>query len=263
VVVDGAQVVQLEPPWEGADPGIPRASRRGLLVTPLYDLLSEKYEQARLLEDELEMLALLAQDPALRFRGEILLSVHRELPFHVLRPVLYTAGQAQYSDLQLVVRNPWMDSSASIEATLPAIVLPGEPDTDGEPPLQLTIAIGERGLYLSGVDELLYPDGRQSEGPGAPPALPCLSGEDCQGTEDYDWAGLNRVLGQVKDAHPELDEVLVVPGSQAPYELLVRVLDYARWGPFLPMGADEAAWQAWTAQRRELFPHEIIAGGSR
>ena len=81
--------------------------------------------------------------------------------------------------------------------------------------------------------------------------------------DDYDWEGLNHLMNQVKDAYPEHVEIWVVPSWEVPYDVIARTVDYARWGPFLPMDAELDTWQAWTDGRRELFPHSSVGGGAQ
>jgi len=83
-------------------------------------------------------------------------------------------------------------------------------------------------------------DGIPAGGEGL--ALPC--GGDC-GPDDYDYAGLTAALTVVKHAHPHAENLILVPSSRAPYEVIIGAMDAAR--------ADGA---------RALFPYVVIAGGA-
>jgi hypothetical protein len=87
----------LEAPWDLPlqDGRFPEAQRRGMLADPLYDALLERAEAwKRQAEGDLS--------EAHGFRGEIWLLVDRGVAFEDLRVVMYTAGQAQYSEFRIV-----------------------------------------------------------------------------------------------------------------------------------------------------------------
>lgn len=69
---------------------------KGQLVSPLYDRLVDKAEQAKSLGERMG-------GGDFDFKGEILLQVDKEMPFSVVRRVMYTAGQAQFSNFRFVV----------------------------------------------------------------------------------------------------------------------------------------------------------------
>ncbi len=73
----------------------PEDQRKGQLAMPLYDALLERAEAWK---DEGERMLIEERD----FRGELWLLVDREIDFEALRPLMYSAGQAQYSEFQLV-----------------------------------------------------------------------------------------------------------------------------------------------------------------
>ena len=62
----------------------------------LYEVLYEKAEQA-------EALGARSNNPDLAFKGRILLQVDKEMPYSVLRSVMYTAGQAKFGEFKFVV----------------------------------------------------------------------------------------------------------------------------------------------------------------
>jgi hypothetical protein len=68
---------------------------KGILAVPLYDALQERAEAWK---DQGELMIIEDHD----FRGELWLLVERRVDFEALRSVMYSAGQAQYSDFRLV-----------------------------------------------------------------------------------------------------------------------------------------------------------------
>ena len=242
---------------------VPDEQKRGFLITPLYDRLFEKAEGDKALAEVHETLAVLTQRDDHGFQGELLVSVDRDVPFSIVREVLYTAGQAQYGSFLFVTRNPWEDALKTIESSLPAI----GPPRDGyeeRPPLLLSLTISDEGLGVLGADAVLYPDGQPDSGADEPiPTVACKSGGRCTGLDDYDWQELNRLLARIKDEFPDDLRIILVPEPGIPFEVIVRALDHARWGPHLPLDAELGAWQHWKSLRRELFPLSTLAGGAR
>jgi hypothetical protein len=266
VVVDGVQVLSLS--TELGEDGesmlvVPDDEKRGMMITALYDRLREKYEHEQLGAEARETLAVLTQRRDVARQGELLLSIDKDTPFAVVREVLYTAGQAQFGTFLFVTHNPWEDAQRTIESTLPMIGPPSAMDYDERPPLNLSLLVSDRGLSVMGADAVLFPEGAADTGDDGPVlSVPCISGGACVGLDDYDWAALSEQLGKVKDEYPDDLQVIVVPESDIPYEVIVRVLDHARWAPYLPVDAEQGAWEYWKSVRRELFPFSILAGGA-
>jgi biopolymer transport protein ExbD len=101
VVVDGVEVLRLTETADEENPGdmwvtVPDDEKKGQLITRLYDRLLEKAEDAKQLAD------MTASDEH-EFKGRILLQCDKNLPFAVIREVMYTAGQAQFSEFRFVV----------------------------------------------------------------------------------------------------------------------------------------------------------------
>ena len=101
IVVDGVPVLNLTVKPDEDNPGIempavPDDEKRGQSITKLYDRLVEKAQTAK------EMAERSANDD-FDFKGRILLQVDRQMPFSVLREVMYTAGQAQFGEFKFVV----------------------------------------------------------------------------------------------------------------------------------------------------------------
>jgi len=68
--------------------------KRGTMITPLYDVLQEKADDAK---------ALAARNPNQPFKGRLLIQCDKDIPFSLLREVMYTAGQAQFGEFKFVV----------------------------------------------------------------------------------------------------------------------------------------------------------------
>jgi len=264
VVVDGVQVVRLETVVDDHGESVravPDDEKRGTMIPALYDRLLEKYENEKLLADARQTLSVLTQRPELARTGELLISVDVDAPFSVVREVLYTAGQAQFGTFLFATHNPWHDATRTIESTLPRIGPPTAMDEDSETPLMLSIVVSDRGLGVMGADAVLYPDG-PPDSDELVPTVPCVGGGVCTGIDDYDWVELSGILGRIKDDYPYDYGVIVVPESDVPWDIVVRVLDHARWAPHIDMDAEPGAWEAWCSARSELFPFSILAGGA-
>jgi len=101
VVVDGVEVLRLTTVPDDQNPGeelvaVPEDEKKGQLITRLYDRLLEKAEDAKQLAD-------MTKSADHEFKGRILMQCDKTLPFAVIRAVMYTAGQAQFSEFRFVV----------------------------------------------------------------------------------------------------------------------------------------------------------------
>jgi biopolymer transport protein ExbD len=83
--VDGEVLVTDLAPYEQAD---------DLLVPPLYSALKTQ-------ADRLKKVA--AQNPNVVFTGEIIIQSDKDVPFRLLKKVIYTAGQAEYVNQSMAV----------------------------------------------------------------------------------------------------------------------------------------------------------------
>lgn len=150
-------------------------------------------------------------------------------------------------------------SLAVIDSTLPAIG-PPQPveEQDDDPPLMLSVAVTDQGLTIMGADAVLNPEGGgEAAAPADPtaenePTIPCKE-RPCAGVESYDYAELVRLLALIKDEYPDDENVILVPESRIPYEVLVRVMDAAR---------EDAGNRGPDGTSRVLFPFVVIAGGA-
>ena len=139
-------------------------------------------------------------------------------------------------------------SLAAIDSTLPAIGQPPEQtDKDPDEPLNLSVAITDQGYTVMGSDATLRPEGEQK---GA--TIPC-SKSGCPSPDTYDTKELNRLLVQIKDNWEDEQNVILVPESQVPYEVLVVTMDATRADPDTKV----------EGVARELFPFVVIAGGAQ
>lgn len=65
----------------------------GFLLRPLYDDLKDKADKALFIQKN---------NTTFVFEGKILLQMHKEIPFDLLRKVMYSAGQAKYSEFKFM-----------------------------------------------------------------------------------------------------------------------------------------------------------------
>ena len=136
-------------------------------------------------------------------------------------------------------------SIAVIDSTLPAIGKPTETtDEPQEEKLNLSVAITDKGYTILGASGVLG----NAKGEGA--TVPCLR-DGCPSAEAYDQAKLTEMLGQIKDEFSEEKNVILVPESNIPYEVLIATMDATREDPETKENG----------KPRELFPFVVIAGG--
>jgi len=101
IVVDGVPVLNLDKVPDEENPGqnlatVPEDEKRGQVITKLYDRLLEKAESSKALGER-------SGSTEHEFKGRILMQVDRNMPFAVVREVMYTAGQAQFGEFRFVV----------------------------------------------------------------------------------------------------------------------------------------------------------------
>ena len=97
LVVDGVHVLNLERKAEGdGSVVVPEDELKGQLISSLHDRLLEKAEAAKSLGEQ-------TGKDDFEFKGEILMQIHKDMPFSVVRQVMYTAGQAQFGKFRFVV----------------------------------------------------------------------------------------------------------------------------------------------------------------
>jgi len=140
-------------------------------------------------------------------------------------------------------------SIAVIDSTLPAIGKPTEAQPDDEEKLNLSVAITDKGYSVLGASGVLG----NPDGDGA--TVPCLR-DGCPGVDAYDVSKLTEMLGQIKDEYPDEENVILIPESNVPYEVLIATMDAARENPDVKVTVNGVSDVA-----RPLFPFVVIAGG--
>ena len=101
IVVDGVPVLSLEKAPDPDNPGqsrlqIPEDQKNGQLIDALLDELSKKADTAKNIGAQ-------SGSSEHEFKGRLLIQCDKTLPFEILRQVMYTAGQAQFSEFKFVV----------------------------------------------------------------------------------------------------------------------------------------------------------------
>lgn len=143
-------------------------------------------------------------------------------------------------------------SLAAIDSTLPAIGQPPEAtDEEPKPTLSLSIGITADGFRVIGGDERLKGGDKGEDGKDKGLPIPCKK-PGCPSPEAYDSDKLNELLADLKDAWPDEENVILVPESEIPYEVLILTMDAARNDP--NKNGDDG-------RPRDLFPYVVIAGG--
>ncbi len=100
ILVDGEPVLTLETAADATTGQpviqVPAGAKRGAKISDLYDRLLSKAETAKALGER-------TGSADFQFKGQLLLQCDRNLPYTVVREVMYTAGQAQFSEFRFVV----------------------------------------------------------------------------------------------------------------------------------------------------------------
>ncbi len=187
------------------------AKRKGQLITDLYDGMLELAESAKRFAER-------TGSSEHEFRGRVLLVVDRDVPFETVRMVMYTAGQAQFSEFSFLVREPSPEGEPVIEtaAQVPSLRSSEEQSvedmlalaTRGGP--QLTVLVGEGG------HELHYAEGSgrgmliRTRGIATGDAAADLFEDGGAMVQDLDAA-----LAQVSSGEPTEPEETTEPGQPA------------------------------------------------
>ncbi|NOZ85826.1 MAG: hypothetical protein GXP49_06120 [Deltaproteobacteria bacterium] len=92
IMVDNNAVVEVR---DGkVDASAKRDGEHSYFITPLYDALFDKAENAR---------NVAKYNPDVEFKGRLTVIADEETPFRLLSEVMYTAGQAEYSQYKFAV----------------------------------------------------------------------------------------------------------------------------------------------------------------
>lgn len=125
-------------------------------------------------------------------------------------------------------------TKAVVPTTLPAICGGCMADCGGDaPPLNLTVAITDDGLWVRGESQVLGEDGVE---------IDCTVQGCPRGT--WDTAALGALLDDVSREHPDSQDAILVPASEVTTDTLVAVMDAVR-GP----------------DAHPRFPFVVLAGG--
>ena len=93
IVVDGRSTVNLRPDGT-VDPSQKQGGGTGFLITPLHNVMTQHRDR----------LKLIAQMNAARpFTGTVQIICDKRIPFRTLSEVIYTLGQAEFSNMHFVV----------------------------------------------------------------------------------------------------------------------------------------------------------------
>ncbi len=239
VRVDRLKVLDLQ---GGLVPAtVKKGGATSLMVTPLFDALSEQVERQK-------QLAVLG---AGRFKGEVLLVADRKTPYRLLCEVLYTAAQAELGTPAIAVRSldHGGDEARMAPLFLPRMGIPREDMPPEELPLNLAVGLSERGYTVHAAGAELAGD----------PAAPLK-----------DLPALYARLAQIKDKHPDEQTLTFYADDKLPLQRLVRAMGVVR----LRLERDhyESAEELLSARPRfdarhprlpmELFPDVTLAVGS-
>jgi biopolymer transport protein ExbD len=102
--------ISLEPYGDPDNPGktlykIADDQKQGLFIPSLFQALDDKRRMAKEFSDAADALAKKSKKGSadMGFEGRILLQIDKDIPFQVLRDIMFTAGQAQYAEFEFVV----------------------------------------------------------------------------------------------------------------------------------------------------------------
>lgn len=191
---DGSGLVRLTDGRISADDK--QGGETGFLVRPLYDKL-------RLSGHEEERLGL---------------EVHAAIPFRTLAEVIYSAGQAERSDLELLVRQ--RGQLRALQTSLPTFrSLAGSgsvgEDSWEEESLNLSVTITAEGTIVAGSGGKLGP-GCETVASGRVISVPW--------TSEPDWTALSACLRKVKTQFPDEASVIVSADPDTPVAQLAQAI---------------------------------------
>jgi biopolymer transport protein ExbD len=102
IMIDSEPVVQFQGDWNEAKFELPPESTENALggrILPVYDILKRKKE-------EFDTLASRSENPAeamKKWTGELLVQADKDVPYDIIRRVMFTAGVAGYKQFRLTV----------------------------------------------------------------------------------------------------------------------------------------------------------------
>ena len=111
-----------------------------------------------------------------------------------------------------------------------------KPPEDEKPPLNLTIAVTQKGFTIAGTGAVL--GGQEAGGDAAGPTIPKTP------AGEYDYKALTAKLSEIKDAFPDETKVILSADQDIKYEIIVNVMDASREN-----------------EGRLLFPDVVLSAG--
>lgn len=145
-------------------------------------------------------------------------------------------------------------SLAVIDTTLPAIseAVPTDEEPEEDKKLKLKVIISEAGFTVDGAETILT----EEEGENGR-VIPCTT-DGCPSADSYDVRGLaerlSKVKDEIEDTERDTPDVILVPGSSVPYEVIVYAMDATRDDNY-------AREKDAKGPARDLFPNVVLAGG--
>jgi biopolymer transport protein ExbD len=92
ILVDNRRVMGLR---NGTvDPSQKQGGANGFLITPLHSVMTQQRDRLKLIAE---------RNPSRPFRGAVQIIADRRTPFRTLSEVIYTMGQAEFSELHFIV----------------------------------------------------------------------------------------------------------------------------------------------------------------
>lgn len=110
-----------------------------------------------------------------------------------------------------------------------------KPPEDDKPPLNLTVAVTDKGFTVAGTGAVL---GGQEGTEEAGPTVPKGPGGE------YDYEALTAKLAEIKDAFPDETKVILNAEPDIKYEIIINVMDASR-----------------ETEGRLLFPDVVLSAG--
>ncbi|MCB9595929.1 MAG: biopolymer transporter ExbD [Sandaracinaceae bacterium] len=93
IVVDGRPTVELRRNGT-VDPSQKQGGGTGFLITPLHNVMTQHRDRLKLIEQ---------MNPNRPFNGTVQIICDKRIPFRTLSEVIYTLGQAEFSNIHFVV----------------------------------------------------------------------------------------------------------------------------------------------------------------
>lgn len=119
----------------------------------------------------------------------------------------------------------------NININLPTAAVASPGQEAPKPELNLTVSISDKGFTLATSGAVLYQgfsitDQGVVQTTSELPTLPM--GRDDKGQPRLDFAGLSKVLRQIKERYPDEERALLTATPQTPYDLVVQTMDAMR-----------------------------------